>query len=122
MRARTAMNKRDVALFAFREFPIVLDPVYNLYLDAHQKGASNRNNYDNPEFDKLVDAAQVEADPAKPPRARAPGKQAACRRCDLGLHGLSRAFRGDAEVHDRVCMVSGLSRALEGSRVQVRAG
>ena len=48
MRARTAMNKRDVPMFAFRDFPFVLDPVYKLYLDAHQKGASNRNNYDNP--------------------------------------------------------------------------
>ena len=65
MRARTAINKRDVAFFPFRDFPFVLDPVYKLNLDAHQKGASNRNNYDNPEFDMLVDAAQVEADPAR---------------------------------------------------------
>ncbi|MBU6378261.1 MAG: ABC transporter substrate-binding protein [Gammaproteobacteria bacterium] len=65
MRARTAMNRRDIAFFPFRDFPFVLDPVYKLYLDAHQKGASNRNNYDNPQFDRLVESAQVEADAAK---------------------------------------------------------
>jgi ABC-type transport system substrate-binding protein len=65
MRARTAINRRDIGFFPFRDLPFVLDPVYKLFLDAHQKGASNRNNYDNPAYDRLVDQALVEADPAR---------------------------------------------------------
>lgn len=65
MRSRTAPNKRDLPFFTFMDNPIVLDAVYALYLNAHSQGASNRNNYNNPEFDKLVDAARVEQNPAK---------------------------------------------------------
>ncbi|MEO7241657.1 MAG: ABC transporter substrate-binding protein [Variovorax sp.] len=65
MRSRTAPNKRDLPFFTFLDNPIVLDPVYALYLNAHSQGASNRNNYKNPEFDKVIDAARVEQDPKK---------------------------------------------------------
>lgn len=65
MRSRTAPNKRDLPFFTFLDNPIVLDSVYALYLNAHSQGASNRNNYNNPEFDKLIDAARVEQNPAK---------------------------------------------------------
>ena len=65
MRSRTAPNKRDLPFFTFLDNPIVLDPVYALYLNAHSQGASNRNNYASPEFDKLVDAARIEQNPKK---------------------------------------------------------
>ena len=65
MRSRTAINKRDLAFFTFMDNPIVLDPVYALYLNAHAQGASNRNNYNNREFDKLIDAALIEQNSKK---------------------------------------------------------
>jgi ABC-type transport system substrate-binding protein len=65
MRSRTAPNKRDLPFFTFMDNPIVLDPVYALYLNAHSEGASNRNNYANPEFDKLINAARTEQNPSK---------------------------------------------------------
>lgn len=65
MRSRTAPNKRDLPFFTFLDNPIVLDPVYALYLNAHSQGVSNRNNYSNPEFDKVIDAARVAQDPKK---------------------------------------------------------
>ena len=65
MRARTAPNRRDLPFFTFMDNPIVLDPVYTLYLNAHSKGASNRNDYANPDFDALVDRALVETDDRK---------------------------------------------------------
>lgn len=65
MRARVAPNRRDLPFFTFLDFPIVLDPVYALYLNAHSQGASNRNGYNNPEFDRTVDQALIETDPAR---------------------------------------------------------
>lgn len=65
MRSRTAPNKRDLGFFTFQDNPIILDPVYALYLNAHSQGASNRNNYTNPEFNKLIDAARIEQNPKK---------------------------------------------------------
>jgi len=65
MRARAAINRRDLPLFTFKDFPFALDPIYKMFNDAHQKGASNRNGYDNPDFDRLLDAAAVEIDPAR---------------------------------------------------------
>lgn len=65
MRARTAPNRRDLPCFTFMDNPIVLDPVYALYLNAHSQGASNRNNYKNPEFDAIIDQARIETDNAK---------------------------------------------------------
>jgi ABC-type transport system substrate-binding protein len=60
MRARTAPNRRDLPLFTFMDNPIVMDPVYALYLNAHSDGASNRNDYRNPAFDDIVNRALVE--------------------------------------------------------------
>ncbi|MBL8701191.1 MAG: ABC transporter substrate-binding protein [Alphaproteobacteria bacterium] len=65
MRARSAINKRDLPLFTYKDFPFVLDPIYKMFNDAHQKGAANRNDYNNAEFDKLLDDAAVEIDPAR---------------------------------------------------------
>jgi len=65
MRSRTAPNKRDLGFFTFQDNPIILDPVYALYLNAHTEGASNRNNYNNPEFNKLIDAARIEQNQKK---------------------------------------------------------
>jgi ABC-type transport system substrate-binding protein len=60
MRARTAPNRRDLPLFTFMDNPIVMDPVYALFLNAHSEGASNRNDYRNPAFDDVVNRALVE--------------------------------------------------------------
>lgn len=65
MRARAAINRRDLPFFTFKDFPFVLDPIYKMFNDAHRLGASNRNDYTNPAFDKLLDDGAVEADPAK---------------------------------------------------------
>jgi peptide/nickel transport system substrate-binding protein len=65
MRARTAPNRRDLPFFTFLDNPIVLDPIYALYLNAHSAGASNRNGYNNPQFDALIDQALIETDAAK---------------------------------------------------------
>jgi ABC-type transport system substrate-binding protein len=65
MRARSAINRRDLPMFTFKDFPFALDPIYKMFNDAHQKGAANRNDYNNPEFDRLLDAAAVEIDPAR---------------------------------------------------------
>jgi ABC-type transport system substrate-binding protein len=62
MRSRTAPGKRDLPFFTFQDNPIVLDPVYALFINAHAEGASNRNDYRNLEFDRLVDLARVEQD------------------------------------------------------------
>ncbi|MBM3526063.1 MAG: hypothetical protein FJX57_24195 [Alphaproteobacteria bacterium] len=65
MRARSAINRRDLPFFPFKDFPFVLDPIYKMFNDAHKSGAANRNDYTNAEFDKLLDDAAVEIDPAK---------------------------------------------------------
>jgi ABC-type transport system substrate-binding protein len=65
MRARTAINRRDLPMFTFKDFPFVLDPIYKMFNDAHRQGAANRNDYTNPEFDRLLDQGAVEIDPAK---------------------------------------------------------
>jgi ABC-type transport system substrate-binding protein len=65
MRARTAPNRRDLPFFTFMDNPIVMDPVYTLYLNAHSDGASNRNDYRNPAFDSIVEQALVEQNNAK---------------------------------------------------------
>ncbi len=62
MRSRGAPAKQDMPFFTFEDGPIVLDPVYTMFLIAHSKGVSNRAGYNNPELDRLVDAAKEELD------------------------------------------------------------
>ncbi len=62
MRSRGAPAVQDMPFFTFEDGPIVLDPVYTMYLIAHSKGVSNRAAYNNPELDRLVDAARQELD------------------------------------------------------------
>ncbi|MBJ3775580.1 ABC transporter substrate-binding protein [Acuticoccus mangrovi] len=57
MRSRSAPAVRDMPFFTFESGPIVLDPGYTLYLLAHSKGVSNRGDYENAEFDALVEKA-----------------------------------------------------------------
>lgn len=65
MRARMAPAVRDMPLFAWEDGPLVLDPVYALFLLAHTRGAANRNGYSNAEVDALIDQARIEQDPAR---------------------------------------------------------
>jgi peptide/nickel transport system substrate-binding protein len=65
LRAGTALGRRDITFFPFRDSPFVLDPVYKLYIDAHPNGASNRNGFDNAEFTAAVDQGLREGDPAR---------------------------------------------------------
>jgi ABC-type transport system substrate-binding protein len=62
MRARSAPGVRDLPFFTFRDYPVVLDPAYKLFIDAHPDGPSDRNAYENPEFIKLVNQALVAFD------------------------------------------------------------
>ncbi len=48
--------------FTFEDGPIVLDPVYTMFLIAHSSGVSNRGAYNNPEVDRLIDTAKAELD------------------------------------------------------------
>jgi len=62
MRSRSAPAVRDMPFFVFESGPIILDPVYTLYLLAHSEGVSNRSDYSNPEFDALIDEARETLD------------------------------------------------------------
>jgi peptide/nickel transport system substrate-binding protein len=62
MRARSAPGVRDLPFFTFRDYPVVLDPAYKLFIDAHPDGPSDRNAYDNPRFIALVNEALVAFD------------------------------------------------------------
>jgi ABC-type transport system substrate-binding protein len=64
LRARGAPARQDMALFTFEDGPIVLDPVYTIYLLARSDGVSNRARYANPAFDALVDRARTSPDKA----------------------------------------------------------
>jgi ABC-type transport system substrate-binding protein len=64
LRARGAPARQDMALFTFEDGPIVLDPVYTIYLLARSDGVSNRAKYNNPAFDALVDRARTNPDRA----------------------------------------------------------
>lgn len=54
-----------MCFFTWEDGPIVLDPVYSMYLMAHSKGVSNRAKYSNPEVDKLIDLSREELDAKK---------------------------------------------------------
>jgi peptide/nickel transport system substrate-binding protein len=65
LRAGTAIGRRDIVFFPFRDSPFVLDPFYKLYIDAHPDGASNRNGFNNAEFTAVLSQGLREGDPAK---------------------------------------------------------
>ncbi len=65
LRARGAINRMDMPLFAFEDGPIVLDPVYSMYLLTHSKGVSNRARYASPVVDKLIDEGRQTLDREK---------------------------------------------------------
>lgn len=69
LRARSAPGRQDMPFFTFEDGPIVLDPVYTMFLMAHSKGVSNRARYSNPRVDQLIDDARQSLDSAYRDRA-----------------------------------------------------
>jgi ABC-type transport system substrate-binding protein len=65
LRARGAINRMDMPFFAFEDGPIVLDPVYCMFLLTHSKGVSNRARYASPENDRLIDLGRQTLDREK---------------------------------------------------------
>lgn len=65
LRARAAPGRQDMPFFTFEDGPIVLDPVYTMYLLAHSKGVSNRAKYANLEMDRRIDEARQSLDAAR---------------------------------------------------------
>lgn len=62
LRARGAPNRQDMPFFTFEDGPIVLDPVYTMFLLAHTSGVSNRGRYSNPRVDALIDEGRTSLD------------------------------------------------------------
>lgn len=62
LRARAAPNRQDMAFFTFEDGPIVLDPVYTMFLLAHTTGVSNRAKYSNPRVDALITEGRTSLD------------------------------------------------------------
>ncbi len=62
LRARSAPGRQDMAFFTFEDGPIVLDPVYTLFLLAHSQGVSNRAKYNNPRIDELITIGRTTLD------------------------------------------------------------
>lgn len=62
LRARAAPARQDLALFTFEDGPIVLDPVYSMYLLCRSDGVSNRAKYNNPRVDALIDEGRQSLD------------------------------------------------------------
>jgi ABC-type transport system substrate-binding protein len=65
MRAKGSPKEQSMCFFTWEDGPIVLDPVYSMYLMAHSKGVSNRAKYSNSEVDKLIDLSREELDAKK---------------------------------------------------------
>ncbi len=65
MRSRGSPKVMDMCIFTFEDGPIVLDPVYTMYLIAHTSGVSNRAAYSNLKVDELIDAGRQELDADK---------------------------------------------------------
>lgn len=65
MRAKGSPKEMSMCFFTWEDGPIVLDPVYSMYLMSHSKGVSNRSAYSNPRVDELIDAAREELDADK---------------------------------------------------------
>ncbi|EPX85097.1 ABC transporter substrate-binding protein [Salipiger mucosus] len=62
MRAKTAPGEQSLCFFTWEDGPIVLDPVYSMYLMSHSEGVSNRAKFRNEELDADIDAAREELD------------------------------------------------------------
>jgi ABC-type transport system substrate-binding protein len=62
LRARSAPGRQDMAFFTFEDGPIVLDPVYTMFLLAHSQGPSNRAKYNNPRVDALITTGRTSLD------------------------------------------------------------
>lgn len=62
MRAATAPAEQTLCFFTFEDGPIVLDPVYTMFLLAHSTGVSNRAGFRNDELDAIIDKAREELD------------------------------------------------------------
>ena len=65
MRAKGAPKEQSMCFFTWEDGPIVLDPVYSMYLMAHSKGVSNRAAYSNAKVDELIDMSREELDAEK---------------------------------------------------------
>ena len=65
MRAKGAPKEQSMCFFTWEDGPIVLDPVYSMYLMAHTSGVSNRAAYSNPLVDELIDKSREELDATK---------------------------------------------------------
>lgn len=65
MRSRSAPGEQSMPFFAWEDGPIVLDPVYTMFLVAHSNGVSNRAGYSNAALDALIDEARTTLDEAR---------------------------------------------------------
>lgn len=65
MRAKGSPKEMSMCFFTWEDGPIVLDPVYSMYLMSHSKGVSNRAAYSNPRVDELIDMSREELDAEK---------------------------------------------------------
>jgi ABC-type transport system substrate-binding protein len=65
MKSRSNIKKMDMPFFSYEDSPIVLDPVYTMYLMARSTGVSNRSAFNNPKIDELIDSARKELDKSK---------------------------------------------------------
>jgi ABC-type transport system substrate-binding protein len=62
MRAKGSPKEMSMCFFTWEDGPIVLDPVYSMYLMAHSTGVSNRSAYANERVDELIDKSREELD------------------------------------------------------------
>jgi len=65
MRAKGSPKEMSMCFFTWEDGPIVLDPVYTMYLMSHSTGVSNRAAYANEKLDSLIDQAREELDDEK---------------------------------------------------------
>lgn len=62
MRAKGSPREQSMCFFTWEDGPIVLDPVYSMYLMSHTSGVSNRARYSNARVDELIDKSREELD------------------------------------------------------------
>ena len=63
--SRALLTRRDMPFFPSGDATFVLDPVFTAWIFGHSKGVANRNAYESPEFDKVINDALVEYDNKK---------------------------------------------------------